>query len=156
MNIEELYHFLFETMPGIGILVGGGLLVSVIVCLILERKTRKQFKNHEKTEDDWSLFDDDEEDESRITRAPARHHRPAGAFFSQSRRRKWHWIAKSKRTRTALPLFAENPSKLTWESTGPLSSVSHVAHPRCLLFAIQRHFQRFFLRSHKPLVRNAR
>ena len=26
MNIEELYHFLFETMPGIGILVGGGLL----------------------------------------------------------------------------------------------------------------------------------
>ena len=24
MNIEELYHFLFETMPGIGILVGGG------------------------------------------------------------------------------------------------------------------------------------
>ena len=47
MNIEELYHFLFETMPGIG---------------ILERKTRKQFKNHEKTEDDWSLFDDDEDE----------------------------------------------------------------------------------------------
>ena len=63
MDFAALYHFLFETMPGIGILVGGGLLVSVIVCLILERKTRKQFKNHEKTEDDWSLFDDDEEDE---------------------------------------------------------------------------------------------
>ena len=57
MNIEELYHFLFET-----ILVGGGLVISIIVCFILERKTRKQFKNHEKTEDDWSLFDDDEDE----------------------------------------------------------------------------------------------
>lgn len=64
-NIEDLYYFLFETMPGIGILVGAGLLVSVIVCIILERKTRKQFKNHEKTEDDWSLFDDDEEEEGK-------------------------------------------------------------------------------------------
>ena len=63
MNFEEIYHFLFETMPGIGVLVGIGLLASIIVCVILERKTRKQFKNHEKTEDDWSLFDDDEEDE---------------------------------------------------------------------------------------------
>lgn len=62
MNIEELYHFLFETMTGIGILVGGGLVISIIVCFILERKTRKQFKNHEKTEDDWSLFDDDEDE----------------------------------------------------------------------------------------------
>ena len=58
MNIEELYHFLFETMPGIG----GCLVISIIVCFILERKTRKQFKNHEKTEDDWSLFDDDEDE----------------------------------------------------------------------------------------------
>ena len=62
---NPLYHFLFETMPGIGILVGGGLVISIIVCLILERKTRKQYKNHEKTEDDWSLFDDDDEDESK-------------------------------------------------------------------------------------------
>ena len=54
-NFEENYHFLFETMPG--------LLASIIVCVILERKTRKQFKNHEKTEDDWSLFDDDEDGE---------------------------------------------------------------------------------------------
>ena len=62
MNIEEMYHFLFEPMPGIGILVGGGLVSSIIVRLILERKTRKQCKNHEKTEDDWSLFDDDEDE----------------------------------------------------------------------------------------------
>ena len=63
VNFEEIYHFLFETVPGIGVLVGGGLLVSVIACVIMERRTRKQFKNHEKTEDDWSLFDDDEDGE---------------------------------------------------------------------------------------------
>ena len=65
VNFEEIYHFLFETMPGIGVLVGIGLLASIIVCVILERKTRKQYKNHEKTEDDWSLFDDDDEDEGK-------------------------------------------------------------------------------------------
>ena len=64
MNIEELYHFLFETMPGMGILVGAGIVLSILACIILERKTRKQFKNHAKTEDDWSLFDDDEEEEN--------------------------------------------------------------------------------------------
>ncbi|MCI8468135.1 MAG: hypothetical protein HFJ75_01300 [Eggerthellaceae bacterium] len=64
MDMGELYHFLFETMPGIGCLVGAGLILSVIACIIMERRTRKQFKNHEKTEDDWSLFDDDEDEEN--------------------------------------------------------------------------------------------
>ena len=58
MDINELYHFLFETMPGMGIVL------SILACIILERKTRKQFKNHAKTEDDWSLFDDDDEEEN--------------------------------------------------------------------------------------------
>ena len=65
MDIDEIYHFLFETMPGIGCLVGAGLVLSVIACIIMERRTRKQFKNHEKTEDDWSLFDDDDEEDSK-------------------------------------------------------------------------------------------
>ena len=64
MDIDEIYHFLFETMPGIGCLVGAGLVLSIIACVIMERRTRKQFKNHEKTEDDWSLFDDDDEEEN--------------------------------------------------------------------------------------------
>ena len=63
MDIDEIYHFLFETMPGIGCLVGAGLVLSVIACIIMERRTRKQFKNHEKTEYDWSLFDDEDEEE---------------------------------------------------------------------------------------------
>ncbi|MCI2240971.1 DUF6724 family protein [Adlercreutzia faecimuris] len=64
MDMGEIYHFLFETMPGIGCLIGAGLVLSVIACVIMERRTRKQFKNHEKTEDDWSLFDDDDEEEN--------------------------------------------------------------------------------------------
>ena len=64
MDINELYHFLFETMPGMGILVGAGIVLSILACIILERKPRKQFKNHAKPEDDWSLFDDDDEEEN--------------------------------------------------------------------------------------------
>ena len=50
MDINELYHFLFETVPGMGILVGAGIVLSILACIILERKTRKQFKNHAKTD----------------------------------------------------------------------------------------------------------
>lgn len=63
MDAAELYHFLFETMPGIGILIGVGLVLSIIACVVMEKRTRKVFKNHEKTEDDWDLFDDDEQDD---------------------------------------------------------------------------------------------
>ncbi|MEG0071255.1 MAG: DUF6724 family protein [Raoultibacter sp.] len=63
MDFNELYHFLFETFAGIGCLVGLGLVLSVIACAIMERRTRKAYKNHEKNGDDWSFFDDDEEDE---------------------------------------------------------------------------------------------
>lgn len=64
MDFGALYDFLFNTYAGIGCLVGIGLVVSLIACVIMERRTRKQFKNHEKTEDDWSLFDDDDEEEN--------------------------------------------------------------------------------------------
>ena len=66
MDFGAIYHFLFETFYGIGCLVGLGLVVSFIVCVVLEKKTRSIYKNHEKSEDDWSLFDDDDdEDESK-------------------------------------------------------------------------------------------
>lgn len=63
MDFNQLYHFLFETFPGIGCLVGLGLLISLILCLIMEKRTRKVFVNRERTEDDWSIFDDDDEEE---------------------------------------------------------------------------------------------
>ena len=63
MDFEALYHFLFESFAGIGVLIGAGLVLSIIACIIMERRTRKVYKNHEKTADDWSLFDDDDEEE---------------------------------------------------------------------------------------------
>lgn len=42
--------------------MGIGLVVSLIACVIMERRTRKTFVNHEPDEDDWSFFDDDEDD----------------------------------------------------------------------------------------------
>ena len=65
MDFGEVYHFLFETIPGIGCLIGIGLVVSIIACIIMERRTRKRFANHEAGEDVWSFFDDDDEDEEK-------------------------------------------------------------------------------------------
>ena len=61
VDINQIYHFFFETFYGVGCLVGLGLLISLIACIVLERKTRAIYKNHEKSEDEWSLFDDDDE-----------------------------------------------------------------------------------------------
>lgn len=64
VDFDSIYHFLFETFYGVGCLVGIGLLISLLACVILEKKTRAIYKNHEKSEDDWSLFDDDDEAEN--------------------------------------------------------------------------------------------
>lgn len=63
IDLNQIYHFLFETIPGIGVLVGAGLVISIICCFIFEAKTRKRFRNHEvePEEDEWSLLDDVEE-----------------------------------------------------------------------------------------------
>ena len=62
MDFAALYRFFFETMAGIGCLIGALLLISIVACVIMERRTRRIFKHREKGPDDWSLFDDDEED----------------------------------------------------------------------------------------------
>ena len=62
MDFNELYNFLFQTYAGIGCLVGIVLVISLLLCFIMERRTRKVFADRKKTEDDWSLFDDDEEE----------------------------------------------------------------------------------------------
>lgn len=63
VNFAEIYHFLFETYAGIGVLVLVGLILSFIVSVILERRTKKIYFEHKKTEDDWSLFDDDDDED---------------------------------------------------------------------------------------------
>ena len=65
MDINSIYSFLFETYAGIGILVGAGLVISLITAVIMELRTRKTFVDRgESAEDDeWSFFDDDDESE---------------------------------------------------------------------------------------------
>ena len=63
MDASQIYHFIFETYAGIGILFGITVVICLIACVFMERRTRRIYKNHEKTEDDWSFFDDDDEEE---------------------------------------------------------------------------------------------
>lgn len=58
MDFYEIYHFLFETYAGIGVMVGAGIVISLLVCVIFEFKTRKLYRNHEidDEEDEWSIF----------------------------------------------------------------------------------------------------
>lgn len=67
MEFSEIYHFLFETYAGIGVLVAISLVVCIIVAAVLEMRTRKTYVDRgpksEDEEDEWSLFDDDEENE---------------------------------------------------------------------------------------------
>ena len=57
MDFAAVYHFLFETMPGIGCLV----LASTLIAAILERRTRKTFKDRGNVEDDDWKFEEEEE-----------------------------------------------------------------------------------------------
>ena len=58
--ISDFFTWLFETRQGVVFLVLGGIVFFLIVAFILERRTRAIYRNHEKSEDDWSFFDDDE------------------------------------------------------------------------------------------------
>ena len=64
IDFGALYHFLFETFEGVGILVVVGLFLGLVACVIMELRTRRRFKNHEEVEDDddWSFFDDETHD----------------------------------------------------------------------------------------------
>lgn len=59
MDLQALYHFLFETYAGIGVLFLIAAIACLIACVIMERKTRKVFKHHEDPDDDWNDADDE-------------------------------------------------------------------------------------------------
>lgn len=63
MDFAEIYHFLFETYAGIGVLVAVSLVLCVIIAAVLELRTRKTFIDRgpqsEDEQDEWSLFEDD-------------------------------------------------------------------------------------------------
>lgn len=64
MDFNEIYHLLFETYAGIGILVGAGIVISLVVCVLLEIKTRKVYRNHEldPEQDEWAIFEGEVEE----------------------------------------------------------------------------------------------
>ena len=64
MDWGGIFTFLFQTYQGMAVLFLGTIIICIIACVIMERRTRKVYKNHEKTEDDWSFFEDDDEDET--------------------------------------------------------------------------------------------
>ena len=43
MDFGEIYHFLFETYAGIGVLVAISLVLCVIIAAVLELRTRKTY-----------------------------------------------------------------------------------------------------------------
>lgn len=62
-SVSEFFNWLFTTRTGVLCLIGAGILLFLLISAVLEIKTRRIYKNHEKSEDDWSLFDSDDEDE---------------------------------------------------------------------------------------------
>ncbi|MGN0262547.1 MAG: DUF6724 family protein [Eggerthellaceae bacterium] len=60
MDLQGAYHFLFETFQGIGVLFLVAIVVCLIACFIMERRTRKRFKNHAPVQGDWDYPDEDE------------------------------------------------------------------------------------------------
>ena len=62
MDFISIYHFLFETFAGIGVLVLVILAASVIACIIMEWRTRRAFKDRGPAEDDddFTFFDDED------------------------------------------------------------------------------------------------
>ena len=47
MNVDEIYHFLFETFEGIACLLGIAILISIFACALWERKTKRILKARE-------------------------------------------------------------------------------------------------------------
>ena len=65
MDFGAIYHFLFETYVGIGVLVAISLVVCIIVAALLELRTRKRYvdRGEDSDGDEWSIFDDSGDDE---------------------------------------------------------------------------------------------
>jgi hypothetical protein len=66
MDFAQIYHFLFETYAGIGVLIGVSLVLCIIIAALLELRTRKMYvdRGPNTDDDEWSLFDDDDDDDN--------------------------------------------------------------------------------------------
>ena len=60
--IEDFFTWLFSDKVGVLCLIAGGIVICLIIALLMERKTKRRYFNHEKTDGDWDLFGDDEDE----------------------------------------------------------------------------------------------
>lgn len=60
-QIGTFFDWLFSDRMGVLALVIGGVLICLVIAFVSERRTRKMFPEREKSENDWSLFSDDED-----------------------------------------------------------------------------------------------
>lgn len=60
--ISSFISWLFGDKTGVLFLVLGGILLFLIISFVLERKTKKMYFNHKKTDEYWDLFGDDSEE----------------------------------------------------------------------------------------------
>lgn len=63
-SLVAALNWLFNTRMGVLCLIGGGIVLFLIISLFLERLTKRRYFNHQKSEDDFTLFDDDEDEDS--------------------------------------------------------------------------------------------
>ena len=61
--ITDFFTWLFNDRTGVVCLVGGGIVLCLLIALLMERKTKRVYFNHDKSEGDWDLFGDDGDDE---------------------------------------------------------------------------------------------
>ena len=57
--IGDFFTWLFNDQMGVICLILGGIVICLISALLMERTTKKRYFNHEKSEGDWDLFDDE-------------------------------------------------------------------------------------------------
>ena len=60
--ISDFVTWLFSDKVGVVCLIAGGAVLCLIIALLMERKTKRRYFNHEKSDDDWDLFGDDGEE----------------------------------------------------------------------------------------------
>ena len=63
INFDEIYHFLFETMNGVIILICTSLVICVIACIIMEFRTKKFLKARKEAREKALNEEEKEEDE---------------------------------------------------------------------------------------------
>ena len=57
--IGDFFTWLFNDKMGVICLIVGGIVICLVIALLMERTTKKRYFNHEKSEGDWDLFEDE-------------------------------------------------------------------------------------------------